>query len=523
MDMAPIRRADTSKPVVAHVPKKAAEPAKPSAAAPAAAGWQPKGNAAAARSAAAPAAPEIKGNARISISAAKVDQVRQSGDPAQQAKVLNSLATGRPNLLLHNDATRVDRTKQLFAGMTPKQVDAVRASYIKQFGCDPEIHIRSDDLGQPIHRLDRAVELEMVGALNGPQMKADAATLAGMLEKAKSGTLTTDDRQKYFSMLPRMGLWDAPTRATPGDAKLDSLERTQLGNAFGAQGTGVELDAALKKIEGAMPPANLAPTGPREKSIAVVISSHGAQWQELMDWAQPMVDKGYQLQLFTPDGRPVAFQRDSLSVSNRTVNLGFGAPGHLDPAGPTGEVARKLLGNTAGAAKFDPKQFGAVYLAGGLGFNEDVAIAKGETRPDGTKHSVLTANPNIEKMMNAAVGERLPVIALCHGPTLLAAIDIEVGGKKEKLNKGIETASLPPFEGYVGFTGRKEIQFTYDVNTHAALRETGGETHVLKDIANMNRVVKAHKDGMDIITGPGPQTARELVDATVESITRRWD
>ena len=75
---------------------------------------------------------------------------------------------------------------------------------------------------------------------------------------------------------------------------------------------------------------------------------------------------------------------------------------------------------------------------------------------------------------------------------------------------------------YVGLTGRKEIQFTYDVNTHAALRESGGETHVLKDIANMNRVVKANKDGMDIITGPGPQTALELVDATVESITRRW-
>lgn len=516
-----IRRADTSKPVVAHPPTKQAE--KPAAAAgpavPARAGWTPKARTPAPP--AAPAAAPIEGHGPISVSTAEVAAAKRAG-PAEQAKVLHTLATGRPNLLVHNDATRVERAKQLFDGMTPKQADAVRASYIKQFGADPEIHIRSDDLGQPLHRLDRAVELELVGALNGPQLKADATTLAGMLGKAKAGKLTEADRKEYFAMMPRMGLWDAPTRAAAGDPKLDALERTLIGRAFGAEGTGVGLDAALKTIEGAMPPGSINAAGPREKNIAVVVSSHGAQWQELMDWAGPMHDQGYHLQLFTPDGRPVAFQRDSLSVSTRTVNLGFGAPEHLDPKGHAGDVAKELLGNTAPSAKFDPKQFGAVYLAGGLGFNEDVAVAKGETRPDGTQHSVLTANPNIAQLMNAAVKERLPVVALCHGPTLLAATNIEINGKTEKLNAGIETASLPPFEGYVGFTGRKEIQFTYDVNTHAALRETGGQTHVLKDIANMNRVVKAHKDGMDIITGPGPQTARELVDATIESLNKRW-
>jgi hypothetical protein len=95
--------------------------------------------------------------------------------------LIPQLARGGAELVATEIASRVDRTKQLFEGMTPKQVDAVRASYIKQFGCDPEIHIRSDDLGQPIHRLDRAVELEMVGALNGPQMKQDAAALAGLV------------------------------------------------------------------------------------------------------------------------------------------------------------------------------------------------------------------------------------------------------------------------------------------------------------------------------------------------------
>jgi putative intracellular protease/amidase len=447
-----------------------------------------------------------------------IDAAKASKNPVKIAEALHGLAKDR----LGSDSERIDRTKTLLSGMNAKQIDAVRAAYVERYGCDPETQIRSGDIGQPLLRLDTATALEMVGAINAPQMKENAQALSGLLDKAKKGTLTQKDRNDYFAMLPMIGLYDAPTRKN-ADGK-DAMERTLLDRAWKDQGKGVSLDSALKTIEGAMPAADLKITTPREKNIAVVVSSHGAQWQELMDWAKPMHDKGYHIQLFTPEGRPVAFQRDSLSVSTRTAEGygGYGAPKSLDPKGRTGEIAKELLGNTASSAKFDPKKFGAVYLAGGLGFNEDVAIAKGETLPNGKNHTVLTAQPNIEKMMNAAVGERLPIIALCHGPTLLAATNITINGKTEKLNKGIETASLPPFEGYVGFTGRKEEQFTYDVNTHNAMEEAGGETHVLKDIANMSRVVKANKDGMDIITGPGPQAAANLADATIESLKNRW-
>jgi putative intracellular protease/amidase len=507
--MTTIKRPTAPKPVAAPKPPAAAQ--KAAEVVKTVVGWLPKPG----------QQKTVSGNAFLPISQKEIDSARASKDPAKIAGALHGLANDRSNVLLNNDATRVDRTRSLLTGLSATQLDAVRASYIKQFGCDPETQIRSGDLAQPLLRLDKAVALEMVGALNAPQMKQDAAAIAGLLDKANKGTLTPQDRKDYFAMLPRMGLWDAPARKAADGHDMDSMERTLLNRAWKEQGTG-GLDAALKKIEGAMPAAVLEPTAPREKSIAVIVSSKGAQWQELMDWAKPLHDKGYDIQLFTPEGRPVAFQRDSLSVSTRTTNLGYGAPASLDPKGRTGDIARELLGETAGAAKFDAKQYGAVYLAGGLGFNEDVAVAKGEQLPNGKSHSVLTANANIEKMMNAAVAERLPVIALCHGPTLLAATNITVNGKTEKLAKGIETASLPPFEGYVGFTGRKEEQFTYDVNTHDALREAGAETHVVRDIANMNRVVKAHKDGMDIITGPGPQTAAELADATIEAMNKRW-
>jgi putative intracellular protease/amidase len=457
----------------------------------------------------------VEGRGPLPISKRQVADAKASGQPTKMAKVLHDLVKDRSNLLLPNDATRVERTQQLMAGMSLDQVSSMRTAYIVKYGADPEIHLNSVDLGQPLARLSTDTELSMMRALNGPQMKADAKTLSQLLGKAEKNTLTAQDRTRYYSLLPKMGLWD---KATRGGSELDSKERKLLKAAFGETQPNVSLDAALKKIESKLPPADLSPKGPREKSVAIIASSHGAQWQELMDFAVKMKDAGYKLQVFTPDGRPVSFQRDSLNVSTRTVPLGYGSPKHLDPSGRAGDVATELLGNAANASKFEAKNFGAVYLAGGLGFNEDVAVAKAGA--DGKTQ--LSANKNITTMMNAAVAERLPVIGLCHGPTLLAATSITIKGKTHPLNQGIETASLPPFEGYVGLTGRKETQFTYDVNTHQALAATGGKTNVLKDVKDMSRVVKAHQDGMDIITGPGPQAAANLADAAIESIARRW-
>jgi len=459
--------------------------------------------------------PEIPGHAFFPLSDKTVDSVRASGDPRKIAGALHTLFTDRSNLLLGNDGTRVEKTRRLLDGMSPETLESVRAAYVHKYGCDPEINIKSADFGAPIARLGHDTQLELMDALNGPQMKRAAESIASLQAKAQAGTLTADDRKEYFSLLPMMGLWNAPVRSSPTGENLDAMERTLLQRAWGGTGAAGSLDSALQQIESKMPEPDLSQKAPREKSIAVIASSHGAQWQELMDWASEMHDKGYHLQIFTPDGQPVAFQRDSLNVSTRTVNLGYGAPSHLDPHGGTGELAKELLGNAAPSSKFDPKQFGAVYLAGGLGFNEDVAVAESSTR--------LTANSNIAGMMQRAIGEKLPIVALCHGPTLLAATPITMpDGHTEALNKDVPTASLPPFESYVQFTGRKEAQFTLDVNTHHALAEVGGRTDVLRDIANMGRVVKGHKAGIDIITGPGPQASRNLADPTVEAMQRRW-
>lgn len=451
------------------------------------------------------------------ISSASIDTARASGDPVRMARALRSIASNR---VPGQRSARTAAARRLLEGLSAEKIDAVRAAYILTFDEDPEITIRSDGLFRPLLRLDRTEEAELVTAVVGARMDADVANLADFFERARTATLTQRDRSTYFAMLPRMGLWDAPVRAKANDTTLDALERGHLARAWSARNPKVALDDALRAIEAKLPVPSLVPTASRDRSVAVIASSHGAQWQELMGWANGMLARGYSLQVFTPDGRPVAFQRDSLTVSKKTAPLGFGCPPDLDPAGATGRAAAELLGRAVGAERFDASRFGAVYLAGGLGFNEDVAVAMpGAKTRSGT---TLTANPNIASMMQKALAERLPVVALCHGPTLFAAVTVRIDGKDEPLAKGIETASLPPFESYVGLTERKEIQFTYDVNTHDVLSEAGAKTAVFSDIANMGRVVKARKGDIDIISGPGPQAAAPLVTPTVEALARRW-
>ena len=462
----------------------------------------------------------LRGRGLFTVAASEVQRVRSSGDPAAMARVLHHLTTDRSNILFANDQVRMERMNALVGGLDVKTVEAVRAHYVAQFGCDPETHIRSWDLGQPLARLHDDLALEMVAALNGPRLAETAGTMGTLLQKAKAGTLTAQDRKTYFSTMPRVGLWNPPLR---DDAKgMDAMERKILAREFAKVAPGVSIDDAMILIESKMPPPDLSTHAPREKSVAVIVSSAGAQWQEMMDFAMKMHAAGYSLQVFTPDGRPAAFQEDSMCVDGRTAPLGHGCPPHLDPAGEAGKLASEILGTTAGARDFDPSKFGAVFAAGGLGFNEDVAAARSVVGADGKKEVVLKANSNIEGMMRRALDARLPEIAICHGPTLYAAVQMKVNGKDEPVAKGLETASLPPFEGYVGLTGRKEKLFTLDVNTHGELAETGARTSVVKDVANMQRVVTSEKAGIEFVTGPGPQASAHLADAAMAAMKRRW-
>lgn len=461
----------------------------------------------------------LRGPWGLGLSIEQALHARSKG-PKAMAETLHSIASDRTGIFIPGDKARLANLEALLAGLSSKEIDQVRSEYIRTYGADPEMHIHSWDLFQPVLRLEEPVTREMIRILNGPMLREQVDRLGELLDRASAGRLNNDDRAAYFSELPLLGLWGKPTRQVDGGPNLDALERTLLKEAWNEARPQTSFDEALTQIEANLPAPDLSAKAPRDRSIAVIASSHGAQWQELMDWLMVVNKAGYSVQIFTPEGRPVAFQEDSLCVNKHTNPLGFGAPLHLDPRGEAGQVARKALATTAPAASFDASKFGAVYAAGGLGFNEDVAVAKlenGEIR--------LHANPNIERMMRSAVDARLPQIALCHGPTIYAAVSAKFGERDEPISANLLTSSLPPFESYVALTGRKGPQFYVDVDTHREMHEAGGKANrltMVQDILNMSRVTRDEKDGLRVVTGPGPQTAFNLGAATIEELARRW-
>ncbi|KAE8395646.1 hypothetical protein BDV23DRAFT_145311 [Aspergillus alliaceus] len=432
------------------------------------------------------------------------------------------------------DKTKITALENLVGDLSSEQLREVRKAYVDRYFVDPEHHLRSFDVYQelPPLRLDPDLLIDLLGILNKPDIDHDVSYVGQLLEKARKGTLTEQDRREYYSLLPRIGLWDSPARKPSDNQNVDSYERRLRLRAWGKV-SDVGFDAALKEIESGFPTSTIKLDTVRHKNIAVIASSHGAQWQELVDWAIGMIDAGYTLQIFTPFGRPLAIQRDSMlvreppteavAVSLGLPGVGLGAPLRLDPLRLPRQTLDALLGNAVGADRFDANQFGAVYLAGGLGFNEDVAVTSPKSADD-VAHANIVATPHIAQMMSNAVQHRLPIIALCHGPTLLACLDIEIDGKREKLVKGVEVAALPALEPMVHAQGKLEPQFSfYTWKTHDILAEAGAIVDEQTDLQDMTIVKTGVRDGLYLATGPGPQTALNLINATIYAINKRWN
>jgi len=432
----------------------------------------------------------------------------------------------------HNpkEPSKIPALEALVGGLTSGQLRETRMAYVDRYYIDPEHHLRNFDVYQEFAplRLDPSLLINLLGILNKSEIQEDVLFVEKLLQKAKSGCLTEQDRLDYYSWLPRVGLWDVPARKTPDGGNVDSYERQLRLRAWQSAASGQGFDQALEEIEQGFPKVPVKINSPRNKNIAVVASSHGAQWQEIIDWALGMLDAGYTLQIFTPFGRPVAFQRDSMlvreppteaiAVSLGLPGVGLGCPLRLDPLRLSQDRLNNLLGHAVGADQFDPSQFNAVYLAGGLGFNEDVAITSPKATND-EEHANIAATPHVLKMMNLAVEHRLPIIALCHGPTLLSCLDIDIKGKREKLVKGIEIAALPALEPMVHAQGKLEPQFSFFTwKTHDVLAEAGAIVDEQADLKDMTAVKTGVRDGLHIATGPGPQTAFNLIKATISAI-----
>ncbi len=437
----------------------------------------------------------------------------------------------------------------LLNNRTASEVNALIQKYTEKYGRHPEFDLRSDGLGQALNQLPTSDEVAAVGILNRAQTEEVAKLLKQIHENPNP---TIDDRRAYFAALPMLGLWapSARERDMPG-TNLDAPERAYLKSALANvfDDNDIQLEKVLEGIESKLQNVSVPESSlPREKTIAVLASSHGAQWQEAMDFAVKMQQEGYHVQFFSPDGRPVGFQRDSLNVSTGTVELGLGAPPHLNPLDPkVSAITNGMLGDTRPAMQFDASKYGMVYLAGGLGFNEDVAKAtpmsdqdfdalslKDQAKQnwvefrDHTTPVKLELNPNVKTLLDRAVNENLALVTLCHGATVFSAYEVEgKDGMKVPFNKDLSTSSLPPLEWFVRMRGSVSAPFVAsapNLSTHGTLDLTGGDTAVWSDLLNTSRLVAdvrhtQHGD-IQVLSGAAPPAALPLANEVLANTNK---
>ena len=488
----------------------------------------------------------------------ELSEAKRSEDSGKQAQALHRLISPFANQRLGADA-RIAQMNQLLEGMSGAQLAEVRAAYIKQFDADPYIHITGGSFGQPllasrtqgslnlphlarnflknpkagfqnveswaVKTYQDIVQDPKTGPTDGvkamaqawltPELREVAQNLARLADKVKAGEpLTADERRAYFAQMPFVGIRTRSERPH-NEPTLEEQTLQKLWSQMGRE----DLAKTMETVEASFP--KITPPGPKpgQKSVAVVVSSQGAQWQELMGYVMEMQRHGVHVQFFTPEGRPAGFQKDSLSRSN-TSNLGYGAPPELDPAGPTGMVAKELLANSMAASEFDPKAFDQVYVAGGLGLNEDgvrVEAALGnadhrgkQTGPASTYH----AHPDIARMINSAATEQTPILAICHGPSIFIADNVQLNVQ------GAHMAALGPFEAYVAWTGRTGRPFPHMALVHNDARRAGVNVNPVRDAIKpsgvVQDVVKQGDQEVTIVTGPHPASAKGLGQAGLE-------
>jgi putative intracellular protease/amidase len=403
----------------------------------------------------------------------------------------NDVIRSLREIALGREPSRGDALDSLLDGLDVAGVRALRRSYLERYHRDPEIDIRRFGLGQ-----SPAPSPELVNRMCARLARPEHDEICAFLE-ALSGkpTLTLDDRRQYFVAMARVGF---------------PFGREALAKRW-AERTNSALEEARRALEARMPIPS-EPVADPQKSVAFFLSEIAAQLQELMDWALPLLDAGISLQGYTPNGRPAGLQHDSLLPSFATGKLGFGCPKHLLLDGPVRRAFDRLMGEIRPMAQYDPSNHrGGVYGVGGLGTDRD-----------------LTHEPRVHAMVARAFEARVPILAICHAPTVLAQTQVpKAGGGSESLLAGIRAIGLPnALESYAIRSGRVASVFmtpTPPIDVGRTLADAGARVDWRTDLASLakqNRIVRDEKNGVPIITGVGPLAARTIGQAHRDLIMR---
>jgi putative intracellular protease/amidase len=110
----------------------------------------------------------------------------------------------------------------------------------------------------------------------------------------------------------------------------------------------------------------------KNKKVAVLLSSVGFHWEEVAAAVQVFTQNECEVQFFTPGGKPPEADPQSLPVRKLLSSVGFGSPTELSPSSEWGMRLWARLKQASSVLDLNPKEFSALYIAGGHGCLFDI-------------------------------------------------------------------------------------------------------------------------------------------------------
>lgn len=102
-------------------------------------------------------------------------------------------------------------------------------------------------------------------------------------------------------------------------------------------------------------------------TVAMVVSTVGYHWEEVLDAYREFTQAGFAVNFFTVNGKPAKADPVSLKRTRILNRLGYGVPGRIAPESAPGRELQDRLKKVRPVSQIDANHTDVLYLSGGHG------------------------------------------------------------------------------------------------------------------------------------------------------------
>jgi putative intracellular protease/amidase len=237
------------------------------------------------------------------------------------------------------------------------------------------------------------------------------------------------------------------------------------------------------------------------KRVAIVVSTVGYHWEELLAAYEAFERAGASTDFFTVNGAPPRPDPTSLKKSSLGARVGLGIDAWKAPDSPHGAALRERLIDVLPLASLEASRYDALYLPGGHGCLFDV------------NGSVLLHEKIAELYTRGAL-----LSAVCHATSTFAFVRV----RGEPIVRGHALTGFPaPLDAVLIKAGLVNESFLpLPLINDQALREAGAKLSSL-DVAEATLNPYTVRVSPPFVTGVGPKAAARVAKKVIALLDER--